>query len=89
MTILCWILACTVALPALIYSQLIVYYTDPIDGAKYYKCREEHPQVILSRLYNTFLLVILFGLPGIFMTMAYVMITWTLYKGMRGGLKSK
>lgn len=82
MTIIGWVLAFVVAFPVLLYSQYQIYKTH--NGVDYYSCRESYPTLNSEIAFNIFLLIALFGLPGIFMTLAYLKITMTLYKGMRG-----
>ncbi|XP_055340066.1 cholecystokinin receptor type A-like isoform X2 [Paramacrobiotus metropolitanus] len=86
MTIICWILAFIVAFPVMFYSRYTWYRQ--LEGVDYYYCREVFPSIDEEKAYNLFLLVVLFGLPGIFMTIAYAKITASLYKGIKGESQS-
>ncbi|OQV14795.1 putative Gastrin/cholecystokinin type B receptor [Hypsibius exemplaris] len=77
MTVVCWLLAFLTGSPILFTSRQEKYFTDE-DGVNYYSCRERYFAPWMEVMYNCGLFVILFGIPGVFMTWAYVKITRTL-----------
>uniref|UniRef100_A0A8C4WNQ3 Gastrin/cholecystokinin type B receptor n=1 Tax=Eptatretus burgeri TaxID=7764 RepID=A0A8C4WNQ3_EPTBU len=76
-----WILSLALMVPYGLYSQLLPFSKD--DGSTGHKCRMQWPSCTMQRVWPLFLLIVLFFLPGVIMLLAYSLISWELYRGIR------
>uniref|UniRef100_F6YC15 Cholecystokinin receptor type A n=1 Tax=Monodelphis domestica TaxID=13616 RepID=F6YC15_MONDO len=76
-----WCLSFTIMSPYPIYSNLVPFTKYNNQTAN--KCRFLLPSDVMQQSWHTFLLLILFLIPGIVMTVAYGLISLELYRGIR------
>uniref|UniRef100_UPI00358FC214 cholecystokinin receptor type A-like n=1 Tax=Myxine glutinosa TaxID=7769 RepID=UPI00358FC214 len=76
-----WLLSLALMVPYILYSQLLPFKKD--DGSTGHTCRMRWPSCAMQHAWPLFLLIVLFFLPGVIMLLAYSLISWELYRGIR------
>lgn len=81
---ICWTSALVVILPVPIHTKHRVY-----QGPGVATCREEWPNLDSKKVYSIMLPILLLGIPLIIMSLAYGLISITLWSGMKLDQKSE